>query len=154
MEYLTWSTCLSFPRKDKNEHINLYESRVAKSWAKEKGRKRKSGFTLIFMDSRVSALAGKKGRASKRNLNRIWRGTNSYILASNLYPTWPWGRSAWNRGDAPTRKYRIPPPSRPPPKWLNEALRGDLGGLKRALTLRPMHKNALTWGRFAFNSSY
>ena len=135
------------------EHTTLLESRTSKSWAKSKVQRGHSGASFLFMDSRASSLAGVKGRARSKKLNRIWRGTSSYTIAGNLYPAWTWGRSAWNRGDAPTRSYQIRAPSRGAPRWILVAKSGNLQPLRFFGTLPSQTKGSLSSARFVINLS-
>lgn len=151
MESLKWGPHLSFPWKEQ-EHITLLESRTGKSWVKSKIREKKSGTCMGLMDSRASAFMGRKGLARKKTANRVWKGTGVLCVGGGLYPFWPWGRSGWNRADAPTRLHKIPEPNRNEAEWLRKARTGGLSALRVVTSLSPMKKDGIRWGRFVFGS--
>lgn len=153
MESLPWPPQLKFQWKALDA-ITTLESRTANSWIKEKVRRRRSGCCLGFMDSRASTFSGRKGRARKKRLNRVWKGTGCLCVAGGLYPIWNWGRTKWNRGDAPTRNYRIPEPKREEAAWLKRARKNQYDALRLVAKLRPMAKHEFPWGRFVFNKFF
>ena len=95
-------------------------------------------------------LVGRKGRAWKKALNSIWRGIGAYTVAGNLYPSWTWGGSEWNRGDAPSRKYQIPLPIRSFPAWGRKAQEGDPELSRRIVRLQPQQKGNFKLASFLF----
>ena len=140
--------CMGFQWKEE-EHINVLESRMTKVFTKYLMKNKKTSWRIFaFVDSKVSISCAIKGRARSTKLKKVWRGTGTLQVAGNIYAGYAHGRSKWNRGDAPTRKYPIPPPSRRLPRYLRETFLGNTENFEKMFHLPPVARGILEWMRF------
>ena len=107
------------------QHINILEAKMI--YRELRDIVMQSGQPLrnvLLVDSRAAAGAWSKGRSSAKNLNRVLRQSLGWSLVGRKSIHLIWVRSEANPADFPSRKLRIPPPSKEASEFTRLAL-GD-----------------------------
>lgn len=127
-----------------SSHINLLE---ASAICRAYGRKAQSGGDkrfVYFCDSHVARASCARGRTSSDGMRPILKRISSLSVAYRLYGHGRFAPTRINPADAPTRRYKIPPPVP------SSVLRGrEVEEVAWILGLPRVRRWAANWMRFA-----